>query len=379
MGVDVAGRESRRDTGEQREHHRPAVGHERRRCRAARRARRGRRSGPRRPRRRRSGTARRARRGSTSDQRDRRRRRSGRRRRARSSTPSMPSSSASSRRGRLRRTSRRRRRHRRRRGPTSPGHMSLSSLRRWTSSRPSGSRHGDRTPSGGAAVRARIAARVTVRPRGRARRRRRRVLRRPGRQLHVRTWPTIGRMTSTDALREEARDLLDDDRRAAPARCTSGPRSATTCRSPGSTCSRRSTACRSTSRCTRRRAGSPPCSTAASRARRCCCAATWTRCRCPRTPGSTSARSVDGTMHACGHDTHTAMLVGAARLLSARRDELAGRVLFMFQPGEEGHHGARFMLDEGLLDVPAARRRHAVAGRPARSRCTSRRRCRPAG
>ena len=61
---------------------------------------------------------------------------------------------------------------------------------------------------------------------------------------------------------------------------------------------------------------------------------------------------VDDTMHACGHDTHTAMLVGAARLLAGRRDELAGRVLFMFQPGEEGHHGARFMLEEGLLDVP---------------------------
>ncbi len=62
--------------------------------------------------------------------------------------------------------------------------------------------------------------------------------------------------------------------------------------------------------------------------------------------------SNDGAMHACGHDTHTAMLVGAAEVLAARRDELAGRVLFMFQPGEEGHHGARFMLDEGLLDLP---------------------------
>ncbi len=60
---------------------------------------------------------------------------------------------------------------------------------------------------------------------------------------------------------------------------------------------------------------------------------------------------VDGAMHACGHDTHTAMLAGAAKLLSAHRDELAGRVLFMFQPGEEGHHGAKFMLEEGLLDV----------------------------
>ncbi len=61
---------------------------------------------------------------------------------------------------------------------------------------------------------------------------------------------------------------------------------------------------------------------------------------------------VDGCMHACGHDTHTAMLVSAAKLLAARRSELPGRVLFMFQPGEEGHHGARFMLDEGLLDLP---------------------------
>ena len=65
------------------------------------------------------------------------------------------------------------------------------------------------------------------------------------------------------------------------------------------------------------------------------------------------ASETDGQMHACGHDTHTAMLVGAARLLSGHVNDLAGRVLFMFQPGEEGHHGARFMLDEGLLDVPA--------------------------
>jgi len=57
-----------------------------------------------------------------------------------------------------------------------------------------------------------------------------------------------------------------------------------------------------------------------------------------------------GRMHACGHDLHTSMLVGAARMLSARQAELSGKVLFMFQPGEEGHFGARYMLDEGLLD-----------------------------
>jgi amidohydrolase len=60
----------------------------------------------------------------------------------------------------------------------------------------------------------------------------------------------------------------------------------------------------------------------------------------------------DGSMHACGHDTHTSMLVGAARLLSAQRADISGRVLFMFQPGEEGDHGARFMLEEGLLELP---------------------------
>ena len=72
----------------------------------------------------------------------------------------------------------------------------------------------------------------------------------------------------------------------------------------------------------------------------------------PEDTGLDFASHVEGCMHACGHDTHTAMLSGAAHLLSERRGELAGRVLFMFQPGEEGHHGARFMLDEGLLDVP---------------------------
>src|SRR5215471_5861897 len=72
----------------------------------------------------------------------------------------------------------------------------------------------------------------------------------------------------------------------------------------------------------------------------------------PEETGLPFASEVEGAMHACGHDAHTAMLVGAARLLARRRESLTGSVLFMFQPGEEGYHGARIMIEEGLLGGP---------------------------
>ena len=89
------------------------------------------------------------------------------------------------------------------------------------------------------------------------------------------------------------------------------------------------------------------------------------------------ASTVDGAMHACGHDLHTAMLVGAARLLAARRDELAGDVVLMFQPGEEGWDGAGHMVAEGVLDaagrpLTAAYGVHVVAARFGRGVFTTR-------
>ena len=77
--------------------------------------------------------------------------------------------------------------------------------------------------------------------------------------------------------------------------------------------------------------------------------------------------SQNGNMHACGHDMHTSMLLGAARLLKDHEDEIQGTVKLMFQPAEEIFEGSRDMIGAGLLEDPkvdAALMIHVMAGMP---------------
>jgi hippurate hydrolase len=66
------------------------------------------------------------------------------------------------------------------------------------------------------------------------------------------------------------------------------------------------------------------------------------------------ASEIEGRMHACGHDGHTSMLVGAAHALSGMRDRLGGTVKFVFQPAEEGGGGGKVMVDEGVVEDVAS-------------------------
>ena len=68
------------------------------------------------------------------------------------------------------------------------------------------------------------------------------------------------------------------------------------------------------------------------------------------TSGLSFSSKHDGVMHACGHDGHMAMLLGAAKILSQMDKELTGTIRFIFQPAEEGEGGARYMIEDGCLE-----------------------------
>ncbi len=76
--------------------------------------------------------------------------------------------------------------------------------------------------------------------------------------------------------------------------------------------------------------------------------------------GAEYASQNAGVMHACGHDGHMAILLASARALAKHREDVAGTIVFCFQPGEEGPAGAKMMIDEGALENPHVDRAFAL-------------------